>query len=143
MIREYQQDDILKIKLQPAQKDFECWVDTINKRGINGRYVTYTEGAEVKACIGIIMMWPGRYQAWALIGDVDNWTAFHRQTVRELHKAANELSIRRMEMTTEEGFIESERWAEMLGFEYESTMPKFGIDGKTHKMWVMLWHGHH
>lgn len=99
----------------------------------------YIEDGRVKAVFGMDVFWTGRGIVWALIGDVDNWVAFHRSVKKLLESLADKLDIIRLEMTTEVGFDESERWARMLGFRCESLMTNFGMDGKSHKMWVRLW----
>lgn len=139
MIRKAKRGDVDNMIVQSSQlfyrnhiKDF---VDS--EHGLNS--FAYLEGGVVKAVFGMETFWSGRGIVWALIGNVSNWVKFHKSVKKLLESLACKLDIIRLEMTTEVGFDESERWAEMLGFRCESLMTSFGMDGKDHKMWVRLW----
>jgi hypothetical protein len=139
MIRAIERNDILKLNIQPSQAFYRDHMhEAVSQGNLNHSY-SYTENGQVKACIGMLEFWKGRATVWAMIGDVNNWIAFHRLTKKLLESYSEKLDIIRLEMTTEVGFVESERWASMLGFIHESTMSNFGVDGKDHKMWVRLW----
>lgn len=139
MIRDIHVDDVMKVNVQPAQAKDQGYVDRMVRAGHAKNALTYTENGIVKACLGGQEYWKGRATIWAIIGDVDNWVAFHKSARAIIEAYSEKHNVIRLEMTTEVGFDESERWARMLGFRLESTMTNFGMDGKDHKMWVRLW----
>ena len=139
MMRPIQPGDIDNLKVQEAQLFYRDRVKETVDSGTLENTFAYIEHGEVKACIGMLHVWEGRAIVWALIGDVSNWLKFHRTTKQLLEDYAERLDIIRLELTTEVGFVESERWAQMLGFRFESEMTNFAPDGKSHKMWVRLW----
>lgn len=139
MIRKMSPIDPELINVQEKQKAYRDHIAEGARNLALENAFTYVEKDGIKAVFGMQMMWEGRAVVWALIGDVNNWVSLHKGLLKLISKHVKILSIRRLEMTTEVGFEESERWAEMLGFKHESLMSNFGVDGKDHKMWVRLW----
>lgn len=139
MIREFYGPDIYDISVQQEQREFaESCIDEIFE--LSGASYTYLELGRPKAAFGAIPIWQGRAAVWAIIGDnINNWVSFHRSVKSQLNQFCKDNSMRRMELTTRVGFDESERWARMLDFKYESTMPLYDAEGNDHKMWVMTW----
>jgi len=142
MIRPIQAGDIDNLKVQEAQLFYRDSIKEAVDSGSLENTFAYIEHGKIRACIGMQVLWEGRAIVWALIGDVSNWVKFHKTTKRLLEDYAERLGVIRLEMTTEVGFVESERWAYMLGFRCESEMANYGPDGKNHKMWVRLWQQH-
>lgn len=130
--------DISKIDVQPKQSEYKKSIQNLALMHGLGWAFTYTDG-NVQAAVGMQQQWQGRAIVWALIGGVTNWVKLHKETKGLMESYAKKHGIIRLEMTTEVGFEESERWARMLGFKQESVMKNFGHDGKDHKMWVRLW----
>jgi len=139
MIRPLAPFDVSKLKVQEKQVWYKSHIDKMAIAGSLNDAFTYTENNQVKAVVGMQPFWAGRSVVWALIGNVDSWIIFHREAKTLMESHAVKRGIIRLEMTTEIGFDESERWARMLGFKEESLMKRFGMDGKDHKMWVKLW----
>lgn len=127
------------MKVQEKQAGYKSHIEKIAMSGALTDAFSYIENGEVKAVFGMQPFWQGRSTVWALIGYVDNWVSLHKGVLNLMNEYAVKRRVLRLEMTTEVGFIESERWASMLGFEEESLMRNFGVDGKDHKMWVRLW----
>ena len=138
MIREFKISDLDNLKVQPKQAHYTDHIKALANAGALVDVVTYVEYGEVKAVIGAQPYWKGRVAVWSMLGDIKNWTACFRQVKASLDNYAKINNVLRFEITTEDDFIESERWTKMLGFKYESTMQKFGVDGLDHKMWVMI-----
>lgn len=139
MIRPLSPFDVDMLEVQDKQKAYRQHIkDAALSCGLTNAF-TYIENDGIKAVFGMQDVWQGRAVVWALIGNVKNWIAFHKGVKRLLDHHAFIHKVIRLEMTTEIGFHESERWAKMLGFKEESLMPNFGVDGKDHKMWVILW----
>lgn len=139
MIRDFKISDIYELTVQDKQYHYKEHITKIAEAGGLDSVRSYIENGEVKAIIGAQPYWQGRSTIWSLIGNVESWPKFHKQAVKTINDYVKTHNVLRLELTTEAGFIESERWAEMLGFKFESLMPKFGVDGRDHKMWVVLW----
>lgn len=90
----------------------------------------------VIAAAGIVQFWGGRAQVWALM------TPQMRERALIIHRAVSRYmrayACDRLECVIDPTFLASVTWAKRLGFTYESTMPKYGIDGRTMEMWVRL-----
>lgn len=139
MIRKLIVSDVESLRVQEKQEWYKPYIiDMAKCDGLQDAF-SYVENGEVKAVVGMQPMWQGRAVVWALIGHIGNWVKFHKSIKRLMEDYAIKRGIIRLEMTTEIGFDESERWSQLLGFKYESTMRNFGVDGKDHKMWVRLW----
>jgi len=139
MIRPLSPFDVDMLEVQEKQKAYRQHIkDAALSCGLTNAF-TYIEKDGIKAVFGMQDMWPGRAVVWALIGSVGNWSALHRGVKKLMEHYSMIHNVSRLEMTTEVGFDESEKWAKMLGFKEESLMPNFGVDGKDHKMWVILW----
>lgn len=130
--------DVNLLDVQPAQEYYKGHLTEDALFQLQGDNFTYWEGDRAKAIIGMQHQWKGRAIVWALIGDVKSWVKFHREVNSIMEEYIDKRGILRLEMTTEVGFTESERWARMLGFKEESILEKYSPDGKDHKMMVRL-----
>lgn len=89
-------------------------------------------GDEIAACGGVVTLWPGMGEAWAVV------TARGRAQYRPLHRAVRQIfssitrdcSYRRVQADVVAAFAAGRRWAEHLGFELESTMTEYGPHGE-------------
>ncbi|AUR93055.1 acyl-CoA N-acyltransferase [Vibrio phage 1.182.O._10N.286.46.E1] len=138
MIRPLNPSDINTLQTQDAQKFYESHITEESLSGLDGDNFSYIEDGMVKALVGMQLQWSGRAIVWALLGDVKNWVSFHREVKNLMENYINKRGIIRLEMTTEIDFVQSERWAKMLGFKEESILKNYGPDGKDHKMMVRL-----
>ena len=93
-------------------------------------------GFDVIACAGVIEFWEGRAQAWALL------SAQFPQHVKSVHRAVRQFlqgyDVARLECIVDPRDPRTVRWAEHLGFSYESTMPKYTPNGESQDMMVRL-----
>ncbi len=80
------------------------------------------------ACAGLLEMWPGRAQGWALFSAaaLGNFVGIHRMAKRVLCDSA----WQRVEVTVDAGHAAGVRWAERLGFTLEGRMRKYTSDGR-------------
>jgi len=101
-----------------------------------GEGFTAFAGVTVIACAGVVRCWPGRAQAWSLMSEhlPQYKKSIHKAVTRYLDRCV----VRRLEMTVDPTHAAAMRWAERLGFTYESTMPGYGPFGETHAMYVRL-----
>jgi hypothetical protein len=95
-----------------------------------GPAVTVFDRDRIVLCGGIVVQAPGRGECWALMAD---GTSKH---MTWLHFAVKRfLSMQRwqrLEATVEESFGQGCRWVELLGFQFEGKMLKYGLNGETH-----------
>jgi len=95
---------------------------------------------ELLVCAGIMSPWPHTGVAWALLSS----KAKHH--VHFVHKAVKEglwyfihrFKLNRVEANVCDDLTKAKHWVERLGFEEESTMPKYGPHGETFKRYVIL-----
>lgn len=140
MIIDFHPAHTLNISVQEDQRATFEYIDDMALADLGGAAHTYLEDGNPKASFGLMPVWKGRAQVWAVVGDnVNNWIALHKSVKSLMEATAKDYGIIRLEMTTEVGFKQSERWARMLGFNKESLMPSYGPDGLDHINWVRLW----
>lgn len=86
------------------------------------------DGDRVLACAGVLPLWEGRAEAWALLSpDLKrNFVHIHFATARFLGACG----IRRIEAHVDAELGCAKRWVEMLGFEYEGPLRSFTPDGR-------------
>ncbi len=92
----------------------------------NGKTYTALRGDKPLMCAGLIEMWPGRAQAWALL------SADIRLNLLALTRVAaiylDNCPYHRVEAGV--------RWAELLGFRREGRMVKYGPDQADHWLYA-------
>lgn len=95
-----------------------------------GPAVTARDGDHILICGGLRIDAPKRATCWALMAaDAGKHiTALHRAVQRFI--SLDEWI--RLEATVEEGFTPGCRWVELLGFQFEGRMLKYGPSGETH-----------
>lgn len=103
-------------------------------RGYTGRL----DDGTLCACAGIVVPWPGLGMAWAVVSPVGTRhpVGVHRAVLWGLHYLARDMGLRRVETTVRADFPRGRRWAQALGFQEESLMPKYGADGSDHLRYV-------
>lgn len=101
-----------------------------------GPSFAFLDEGEVWGCAGVQELEPHRATAWALIHK-DIGTRFFK-----FHKAVlsflDECKYHRVEMATQDGFRDAERWAEMLGFKWEGCMQKYFPDGSLGNLYARV-----
>lgn len=87
-------------------------------------------------CAGLIDVWPGRAQAWALLSSEcrPHLLPITRYVLRVL--AAH--PARRIEATVTADFIPGCRWLERLGFVQEAELRNYDPAGHTHRLYARL-----
>ena len=127
-----------RMELQPRQKRAVSY-STRQYLGYlkeMGPCVTAIDGENVLGCGGVIEWHMGTGTLWLYVcADIK------RHAVR-LHRAVARLletvQLRRIEATTEVDWVESCRWLQLLGFEYEGLMRKYGPFGEDHARFARI-----
>lgn len=96
----------------------------------------------VVGCAGFAPQWEGRVIAWALFGrDVPKkaWASIVAKVRREFKNTLQSQGHKhRVEITVPATFGEAIRLANILGFEVEGLMKKYGPDGSDHLMYAKV-----
>ena len=77
-----------------------------------------SQTGEVLAIAGVHMCWPGRYEAFALLGSKTQGQFFRIH--RLVSKFIKFLDAKRLECVVDSDFVEGQRWVKTLGFELQS-----------------------
>jgi len=92
-----------------------------------GPSYTALDGDKVVACIGMVNIWQGRAQVWALIAKDAGRKFFYIHKMVE--RALRLHPCKRVETTVTSDFVEGHRWMTMLGFEREGCMRAYTPEG--------------
>ena len=140
-VREFRPEDVDTLTPQDAQAQtaqaLADWRRMIRTAAASGPAWTALDGGRVLGVAGLGQHWPGRSEAWCLIGrgvPPMAWVAIHRAVLRVLADAG----IRRVEATARQGFDGAGRWLKLLGFYPEGVMAAYGPDGADHMRWARI-----
>lgn len=130
-IEPYTPAHLQRLLLQPAQVAMRPYLSDpgyARALDIPGKAFAAVEGDQVLACAGIIPMWEGRAEAWALLAaDLKpHFLGIHYATKRFL----NACGMRRIEAAVDAQFGCARGWVEALGFIYEGPLAKYTPDGR-------------
>ena len=92
---------------------------------------------EVIACAGVMEVWSGRLQAWALLSPCgpERFLRVHRAVAHFLVQQ----KARRIETAVDCAFEAGHRWARLLGFRMEApVMLRFGPDGRDAALYARV-----
>lgn len=99
-------------------------------------YTALVDGQPI-ACGGLIPMWPGRAEAWAVLDATcgRQFLAVHNAARRFLDM----VDIHRIEASVEVGFVAGHRWLRALGFHMEAPrMLRYGWDGRDYSLYARV-----
>ena len=92
-------------------------------------------------CIGILPIWKGVAEAWAVV-DARKAQSFklsiHKAVMEYLEKYQINLSMHRIQTKVLESFHKGRKWAEKLGFEAESVMVAYGPRKENYIMYTRV-----
>jgi RimJ/RimL family protein N-acetyltransferase len=130
-----------ELRLQPEQWDTAPQLTPEYGRALEqaGGGFSAFEGLECIGAAGIVVLWPGRAQVWALM--TPRMRARQGYISRVVRRHIKQCTVKRLECIIDPMFIASVAWATWLGFRYESTMPYYGVDGRTMDMYVRILEG--
>lgn len=101
-----------------------------------GLAVTAFDGSRVIICGGIREDMPKRGTCWALMAadSGDHMLFLHRAVCRFMRLK----SWDRLEATVAADFKPACRWVELLGFQFEGRMKRYGLNGEDHLRYAWL-----
>lgn len=131
IVTPYQPAHLKSLLLQPAQAivrpyfDKQGYAEALQKDGCS---FTAMDGDRVLAIAGVVPLWEGRAEAWALLSANirRDFLAIHHAVERWLQVCP----FRRVEAAVDAEFPEAVRWVERLGFEREGPLRAFTPDGR-------------
>ena len=129
-VRPYVPADYYKVKDgKPDAKLFLGVNEEEVARSYSARGVAFTGvvDGEILACAGVVILWPGMGEAWALVTPriKDHKFFFHRTTLQYLDLIAQENHLDRIQANVQKDFGAGHRWAMSLGFRPEGDMLMF------------------
>lgn len=132
---------LARLSLGPIQPEIQSYIASVNADALVGPY-TWAALAEgrVIGVGGIMPLWAGVGQAWALIGEVPRrcWpsaTAFVRAV---LLTAMDADGFHRIQASVRTGFAPGARWAERLGMDFEGTARGYDPARVDHDIYAMV-----
>jgi len=129
------ESDVEVIKL------FESYFALIDDGRNNGCAYTAIDSGKPVLCFGLEFQWEGVAIAW-LIPDramvKKHKFKFHKGALKYFDIAAKHYNLHRIEVAVNVRNSYAERWIESIGFEYEGTLRKYGVDKVDHKMYSRL-----
>lgn len=131
IVERYHPDHLKDLVLQPAQEYARASVeskDYCNALSHSEAYSAFVNG-RVVACIGVVPVWEGRGDAWALIARDIGPMGMHKLHFA-VRKLINASPLRRIEACCDAGFEQAHRWLLLLGFGYEGPLRKYTPDGR-------------
>lgn len=107
---------------------------------VQGPALTLIDNDKIIASAGIVRIWPGVGEAWAIIGvDVFDYPiTFHRYTKRIIPKMIEDGAFHRVQALVLEGFQKGIEWVKDLGFCKEGFMRHYGPDKQNYWRYVIL-----
>lgn len=102
--------------------------------------VTVMHGEKPVAIFGAFLFVPGVLHLWGLISDdvKEKPLAFHGLVRDLLHYYEKKNGARRLQMDVKADFIEGQKWARALGFQYEGTMKRYGANGEDFHLYARV-----
>jgi hypothetical protein len=136
----FEPEHVARIKLQERQRGLRVFSPEQYLQDLqsSGPAVTAMVAGEVICCGGIAIAAKdeGRGALWGYVGrDVIKHMVVLDRCVRRLIDVPK---LRRLESTTPVDFPPGYRWLELLGFQYELTLRKYGEDGVDHMLYARI-----
>lgn len=130
-IEPYSPAHLEALLLQPAQEFARPLLANPDYRqalAVPGMAFTALDGDRVLACAGLMPLWEGRAEAWALMShDLrSHFLGIHYATKRFL----NACGMRRVEAAVDAQFGCAKEWIEALGFKFEGPLASYTPDGR-------------
>lgn len=97
---------------------------------------TALDDSKVIGCGGIVKVSPTIGEAWLLLGkDIKKYT---KKIIPKLRREINQVDILRIQAMADTKFIEANRFLKMLGFNYEATLEKSGLQGADQNVYKII-----
>ena len=118
---------------QCAQAEHATYVETLETSALVQPGMAFTAIADqtVLGCAGVVPLWPGVGQAWAVFSEelLAHPVTLTRASERALDRIATAQDMRRIQATVRDGHGRGARWLSFLGFELEGLLVNYGPGG--------------
>lgn len=104
---------------------------------VNGDSYAAVMDGRVVACVGVLPIWQGRGDAWAIIARDIGPKGMHALHY-EVRKRLQNVNLRRIEAACDAAFLQAHRWLYLLGFKYEGPLAKYTPDGRDCLRFAMV-----
>ena len=124
--------------LQEAQRGMTSYLSADYGQVLEqaGQAFTAVKDDRVLGCAGIEVVWANRGVAWSLLGPISPFELLgvHRYVAAFLDGQR----LRRIEMTVDAGHLAGQRWASMLGFQFEGFLRAYTPDGRDCHLYARI-----
>jgi hypothetical protein len=103
-----------------------------------GPCFTGIEGERIVGAAGLILLWPGVAQAWAVFSRSFPGLSAHRAIVKGFAGLIDSCRLHRIQAQVLASFEAGHEWVKRLGFEYEGPKKKYGPDRQDYVEYVRL-----
>lgn len=99
---------------------------------------TMTVNGKVVCIAGVIEIWKGLGEAWAIVSPdaKDHALAMHRLALPLIKIWFKEMELHRLQATVQSNLPVNLKWAKTLGFQPEATLRSYGPTKEDHQMLV-------
>lgn len=126
------------LSLQTAQQDMQRYLSVEYGLALeqDGQAFSALSGHRVLGCAGVETVWKNRGVAWSLLGQISpaELLGVHRKVMAFLESQR----LRRIEMAVDAAHMPGQRWASMLGFQFEGTLRAYTPDGRDCHLYARI-----
>lgn len=134
------------MKLHPnAQANidtFPGYRDRLDQLGEAGVGWAVIGDGRVLAMIGVLIYWPGCAEAWMMVDQIgiqNRRFALTRGARRFFDKIGQAFDLRRVQIMVSVAHNEAVAWAQLLDFEFEATLKRYGPDGSDYLVFARFY----
>jgi len=121
------------VSLQAAQNSLKNYLDVVDVSQFAAPDMSFSalDGNTIVGCGGIVELWPGVGQAWAVLSEqaLARSMTLTRSAQRELDRITRCRNLSRVQATVADGHGAGARWLAFLGFEVEGLLVNYGPGG--------------
>lgn len=137
-VRQLRPEHFDDLDLKEVHSGEESFIEAVKDSIDNPKFHGFTICWKYKpiAVVGGFHLWPGFAEILAFVSkDVSQCPiAFSKKCKTMLDNTMRMLGLNRMQMTIKDGH-DLDKWARLMGFEFECLMRKYGPDGSDHKLY--------
>lgn len=143
------QSQLKLMKLYPSAQnvvdslpDYRERIDELGKAGLG--WACIGDG-RILAMFGVAPYWDGCAEAWLMVdtyGISKRRVQLTKGSRRFFNHIGPALGLRRLQIMVSVAHREAVSWAHLLGFEYEATLKRYGVDGSDHLVFARFYDKH-
>ncbi len=129
----FKPEHLNKVSPQDAQSAVARYAASLDAQMLDrpGMAFTAVDGEHPVGCAGVVELWPGVGQAWAVLSEqaLDHPVVLTRAAMRELPRICRDCGLGRVQASVADGHGAGARWLAFLGFEVEGLLLNYGPGG--------------